>query len=208
MFLKEVPVESLAEALKAEAQGANRIELCDNLFVGGTTPSYGTIRICKKILQVPIMVMIRPRGGNFVYTSHETEAMIEDIKTCKKIGVNGIVTGVLKDKNQIDIKVLKLLINEAKPLEITFHKAIDETPDPILSLKQLIELGIKRVLTSGQAATAQEGSIIMNKMIKKADSKIIVMPSGKISNKNFQQIRELIPCYEYHGRTITGPLDI
>lgn len=208
MFIKEVPVESLAEALKAEAQGASRIELCDNLYVGGTTPSYGTIKVCKKILQIPIMVMIRPRGGNFIYTDHEIEAMIEDIKNCKNIGVNGIVTGVLNKNNQVDIEVLKILINEAKPLEITFHKAIDEAADPLLALKQLIDLGIKRVLTSGQAVTAQEGSALMNMMIEKAAGDIIVMPSGQISQENFQQIHELIPGREYHGRIITGPIDI
>lgn len=207
MIIKEVPVDSLAEALKAKAQGANRIELCNNLHVGGTTPSYGTINVCKKLLEIPLMVMIRPRGGNFVYTNQEIKVMLEDINICKNIGVNGIVTGVLGKNNQVDIKVLKILINEAKPLEVTFHKAIDEATDPLLALRQLIELGVERVLTSGRAVTAQEGSTLMNIMIEKAAGDIIVMPSGQISQENFQEIHELIPGCEYHGRIITGPID-
>jgi len=208
MFFKEVPVESLTEALKAEVLGATQIELCDNLYVGGTTPTLETIKNCKKLLKIPMMVMIRPRGGDFVYTDQEIEAMIEDINYCKKIGVKGIVTGVLDKNNQVAIEIMKMLIKKARPLDVTFHKAIDETPDPIMALEQLIELGVDNVLTSGRASTAQEGSALMNKMIKTAAGDITVMVSGKITKDNFHEIRELIPSRKYHGRIISGPLDI
>ena len=152
--------------------------------------------------------MIRPRGGDFVYTDQEIEAMIEDINYCKKIGVKGIVTGVLDKNNQVAIEIMKMLIKKARPLDVTFHKAIDETPDPIMALEQLIELGVDNVLTSGRASTAQEGSALMNKMIKTAAGDITVMVSGKITKDNFHEIRELIPSRKYHGRIIAGPLDI
>lgn len=207
MCIKEVPVESLKEALMAEARRADRIELCENLYVGGTTPSYGTISACKKLMHIPVMVMIRPRGGNFIYTSEEIEVMKEDIKMCKKIGVQGIVTGVLDENLRVNTDIMKILIALATPLEITFHKAIDETPDPLLTLEHLIALGIDRVLTSGQAITAREGGVQMNDMIKKANGKIIVIPSGKITGENFTEIQALIPATEYHGRLIVGPVD-
>ncbi len=206
MPVKEVPVESFAEAIRAEARGAGRIELCDNLHAGGTTPSYGTIRMCKEKLRIPFMVMIRPRGGGFIYTKEEIEIMKEDIRICKETGVHGIVTGVLTRDHEVDTETMKVLADLARPLQITFHKAVDETPDPLRTLDALIALGIDRVLTSGAAATAFEGSLLMNKMIKRAGGRITVMPSGKITSENLEEIRRLIPAPEYHGRLIVGSL--
>ena len=207
MYLKEVPVESFAEALRARDLGAGRIELCDNLHVGGTTPSYGTIRICKEKLNIPLMVMIRPRGGHFIYQDEEIEIMEADIRICKRLGVQGIVTGVLTGSGEVDMEIMKKLTVLARPLQITFHKAIDETADPLGAIGQLISLGIDRVLTSGRAATATQGSALMNRMIRKAGGRIIVMPSGRITRENLQEIRHLIPAQEYHGRRIVGPVD-
>ncbi len=207
MYIKEVPVESLQEAFRAEALGAGRIELCDNLHAGGTTPSCGTIRICKELLRIPFTVMIRPRCGNFIYTKEEIEIMKEDIRICRESGVYGIVTGVLTENREVNEAAMDTLIRLARPLRITFHKAIDETKDPLAALEQLISLGIDRVLTSGCRETAREGSGLMNEMIRRAGGKIIVMPSGKITKENLGEIRSMIPAPEYHGRLIVGPVD-
>ncbi len=207
MYLKEVPVESFAEALRARDLGAGRIELCDNLHVGGTTPSYGTIRICKEKLNIPLMVMIRPRGGHFIYREEEIEIMEADIRICKRLGVQGIVTGVLTGSGEVDMEIMKKLTALARPLQVTFHKAIDETADPLRAIGQLISLGIDRVLTSGGKATAEQGSVLMNRMIRKAGGRIIIMPSGRITRENLHEIRHLIPAQEYHGRRIVGPVD-
>ncbi|MEG0136612.1 MAG: copper homeostasis protein CutC [Cetobacterium sp.] len=201
-MLKEACVESYLEAKIAESKGANRIELCENLAQGGTTPSYGTIKSCLKYLNIPFFVMIRPRGGDFCYSKDEIEIMKDDITLCKSLGVKGIVIGVLNNKKEIDYPLLKELISLAKPMKITFHKAIDEVENPINAIPNLIELGIDRILTSGKHETALAGKDILNKMITLANGKIIIIAAGKITHENFNEISSLINTHEFHGKKI------
>ena len=145
-MIKEACVESFEKALEAQNNGADRIELCENLSVGGTTPSYGTVKICLEKLNIPIFPMIRARGGNFVYSKDEIEIMKEDIKVFKDLGVKGLVLGCLTSDNKIDLELTKTLVNLAYPMEITFHKAIDEISNPLDYIEDLVNIGIKRIL--------------------------------------------------------------
>ncbi|MGL4403509.1 MAG: copper homeostasis protein CutC [Fusobacteriaceae bacterium] len=201
-MIKEACVESFTEAKHMVQAGADRIELCENLSVGGTTPSYGTIKRCIEVLDKPTFVMIRPRGGDFVYSEDEVEIMKNDILLCKKLGVEGVVLGVLTEENEIDYALLKSLVELAKPMEVTFHKAIDEVYDPLASLDILIKMGIKRVLTSGKMETAIEGRELLKKMITRAEDKITIVVAGKVTKNNFDEIQKLIPNREYHGKKI------
>jgi len=200
--VKEVCVESFQEALLAEAAGSTRIELCENLSCGGTTPSYGTIRKTIEILHVPVMVMIRPRGGNFCYTQDEFEMMCDDIRICHELGADGVVLGILKPNLTIDIERTKELLHLAHPMQVTFHKAIDETKDILQSVIQLKNIGIDRILSSGGEATAIEGNETLLKMIEIAGDHMKIIVAGKVTSENFTQIASLIPSDQYHGRRL------
>ena len=200
----EACVENIGEALKAQSLGAHRIELCDYLSVGGTTPSAGTIQIAKRYLSIPIMVLIRPRDGDFVYTPEEVEVMKSDIEFCKKVGVEGIVIGALRSDTTIDTELMADLIEMARPMQITFHKAIDETNNILHEYEKLKNLDIHRVLTSGGKLTAKEGYHTINEMIKIGGPKILV--AGNITKSNLMEHSELIPTDEFHGKLIVGNL--
>lgn len=201
-MIKEACVESLTEALEAEKRGADRIELCDNLAVGGTTPSYGTIKTALAMLNIPFFPIIRPRGGDFCYSSAEIEIMKQDILLCKSLGVKGVVLGILTEDKKINFDVLAELMLLASPMEVTFHKAIDELADPVSVIDRLIELGVKRILSSGTKETALEGQEILNKMIEKAGDKITILVAGKVTKENLSEIATAIPTTEYHGKKI------
>ncbi|WP_177163827.1 copper homeostasis protein CutC [uncultured Fusobacterium sp.] len=201
-MIKEACVESLIDALEAEKRGANRIELCDNLSQGGTTPSYGTIKVALSTLKIPVFPIIRPRGGDFCYTPAEIEVIKEDIKVCKSLGAKGVVLGLLTKDKKIDFEVLSQLVELAKPMEVTFHKAIDELEDPTLVIDDLINLGVKRILSSGTKPTALEGKDMLNKMIEKAGDRLTIVVAGKVTKENLPEISSLIPSKEYHGKII------
>lgn len=201
-ILKEVCVENLAEALEAEKRGADRIELCDNLSFGGTTQSYGTIKKALEKLKIPVFPIIRPRGGDFFYTEDELEIMKEDIKMCKSLGAEGVVLGMLTLDKKIDFSLVKEFVELAHPMEVTFHKAIDELENPVEAVEGLINAGVKRILSSGTKVTALEGAEILNKMIEKADGRIIIVVAGRVTAENFQEVFEKIPAFEYHGKKI------
>lgn len=204
-MIKEACVESLSEALIAEKKGADRIELCDNLAVGGTTQSYGTIKLALKYLNIPVFPIIRARGGDFFYSHEEIEIMKEDIKMCKSLGVKGVVLGMLvKNNGKVEIhwEVLKEMVELASPMEVTFHKAIDELENPVEAVEGLINIGVKRILTSGTKATALEGKEILNKMIEKAQGKITIVVAGGVTTENFAEVSEKIVSSEYHGKKI------
>jgi copper homeostasis protein len=205
-MIKEACVENLSEALIAQKRGADRIELCENLAVGGTTPSYGTIVICKKLLSIPVIVMIRPRGGDFIYSSPEVDSMLEDIRICRKAGADGIATGVLTSSGDIDLTILRRLITEAGSMQITFHKAIDETGNIETEIQKLKATGIHRVLTSGGAPTALEGSRMLNKLIYLTSDSLVILTAGKVTSENLEALSNLIPSTEFHGRKIVGDL--
>lgn len=201
-MIKEACVESFEKALEAQNNGADRIELCENLSVGGTTPSYGTVKICLEKLNIPIFPMIRARGGNFVYSKDEIEIMKEDIKIFKELGVKGIVLGCLTSDNKIDLELTKTLVNLAYPMEITFHKAIDEISNPLDYIEDLVNIGIKRILTSGGKATALEGKDLINDMIKKSNGRLKIVVAGKVTKENLNELSNLISADEFHGKLI------
>ncbi|WP_427169792.1 copper homeostasis protein CutC [Fusobacterium nucleatum] len=201
-MIKEACVESFEKSLESQNKGANRIELCENLSVGGTTPSYGTVKICLEKLNIPIFPMIRARGGNFVYSKEEIEIMKEDIKIFKELGVKGIVLGCLTHDNKIDLELTKELVDLAYPMEVTFHKAIDEISNPLDYIDDLANIGIKRILTSGGKATALEGKNLINEMIKKSNGRIKIVVAGKVTKENLSELSNLICADEFHGKLI------
>ena len=201
-MIREKCIGSFLEALEAQELGAERVELCDNLTEGGTTPSYGTIKMVVEKLNIPAFVIIRPRGGDFYYTPEEIEIMKEDIKICKELGVKGVVIGALNRDNTINYDAIKDMIDLAKPMSITFHKAIDELENPVTEVKKLANLGVNRRLTSGTKETALEGENILREMIKEAGEDIIIIVAGKVTKDNLNEISNLIPAKEYHGKKI------
>lgn len=201
-MIREKCIGSFLEAIEAQELGAERVELCDNLTEGGTTPSYGTIKVVVEKLNIPTFVIIRPRGGDFYYTPEEIEIMKEDIKVCKNLGVKGVVIGALNRDNTINYEAIQDMITLAKPMSVTFHKAIDELKDPVSEVKKLAKIGVNRILTSGTKETALEGKEILKKMIKEAGDEIIIIVAGKVTKENLDEISTLIPTKEYHGKKI------
>jgi len=200
--LLEIACFNIESALKAAHAGADRIELCDNYYEGGTTPSFGMIQYAIQKINIPINVMIRPRGGDFLYSSAEFEIMKQDILTIKKLGINGIVTGILTSKRTVDLVRMKELIEIAKPLEITFHKAFDLCPDQTTALETLIELGIHRILTSGGEKNAWEGLQKIKELVKQSGDQIIIMPGGGIRHQNIGKLKIQTGAKEYHSAAL------
>jgi copper homeostasis protein len=206
-MILEACVETFEEAIRAETLGADRIELCANLNVGGTTPSYALIESVRSKLNIPIMVMIRPRGGDFVYNRMELRNMKQSIEICKSIPVAGVVFGILNNDHRINIEDTAYLANCAAPLDVTFHKAIDETPELLDSVKKLIGIqSISRILTSGGMPTAREGAAMINEMIHTVQNHLTILAAGRITNKNLKKMSELLHTNEFHGRKIVGEL--
>src|SRR5512133_810993 len=205
-LILEACVEGIEESVRAEALGANRIELCSALLEGGLTPSYGLIREATSILSIPVFVMIRPRGGSYVYSENEINVMKEDIIFCRETGVKGIVTGMLQTDGSINLEQLYRLAELARPMEITFHKAIDVSWNILYELGRLKDAGIHRVLTSGGCDTALEGAPILNEMLRIANGKMKIVVAGKVTCDNIEDLAALIPASEFHGRKIVGNL--
>jgi copper homeostasis protein len=200
--VKEVCVESFDEAVRAVRAGATRIELCENLSAGGTTPSFGTIKKCLEVLSVPVMVMIRPRGGNFNYSQEEFEIMQEDIFKCKDLSVQGVVFGLLDEANNIDETRTRLLVQLSRPMQVTFHKAIDNSNNLYENVAILKKIGVDRILTSGGKEKAKNAKKILNRMIEIAGAQVSIIVAGKVTHENFAEIKKIIPAKEYHGRKL------
>ena len=194
----EICLESVESVIAAEKGGADRVELCSDLFEGGLTPTIGTVKTALKKSNIKINAMIRPRGGDFCYSDEEFEVMKEDIKAFKETGINGIVFGILTPEGDVDVKRSKEIIELARPLAVTFHRAFDMTRDPYKSLEELIELGVDRVLTSGQEATVPEGADLLEELVQIAGDRIIVMPGCGITERNFPKLKDKIKAKEYH----------
>lgn len=206
-MILEACVETFEEALLAEERGADRIELCAELFRGGITPPITLLESVQAKLNIPIMVMIRPRGGDFVYNTQELDEMKASIDACKSLHVKGVVFGLLDEHHNIDIENTNLLADYAQPLDVTFHKAIDETSNLNKSVKELTQIqGITRILTSGGKSTAREGSSMINEMINTANDQLKILAAGKITNINLSELLEIIHTDEFHGRRIVGNL--
>jgi copper homeostasis protein len=183
-MLLEICANSYQSAVNAQEAGAHRIELCTELAVGGITPSYGLIKHVTENLTIPVFVLIRPRSGNFSYSDDEFNTMKHDIQLCKNLGCSGIVSGILKTNNTIDIERTKLLLELSKPLSFTFHRAFDWTPNPTKALEQLIDLGVDSLLTSGQEASAEKGIVLLKQLKKIATHRLIILPGGGINMAN------------------------
>ncbi len=183
-MLLEICANSYRSAISAENAGAHRIELCSELAIGGITPSFGLIKKVMETLKIPVFVLVRPRSGNFTYSDDEFDIMKKDIEQSKALGCHGIVSGVLNENNTIDIERTKALIDLAKPLPFTFHRAFDWVEGPHKAIKQLLELGAERVLTSGQRATAEKGIELLKKLKEKTNNSIVILPGGGINADN------------------------
>lgn len=189
-MILEICSGSYRSALTANNSGADRVELCSELSVGGITPSHGTIVKTIENLSIPVFVLIRPRGGDFTYSDDEFDIMNRDIEFCKSVGVGGIVSGVLNANFTIDLERTKELIELSKPMPFTFHRAFDWTKNPLEALEQLIELGAARVLTSGQKTTAQEGFDLLSELQHQASGRIGILPACGIGPKNCKMFQD------------------
>ena len=198
-YLIEIATSDFPSSLAATKGGADRIELCDNLSEGGTTQSYGTIKLCREKLQTSLFPIIRPRGGDFLYSNEEYEIMVQDIKLCKQLGCDGVVIGLLNTDGSIDLKRTAHLIKLAYPLEVTFHRAFDRCRDPFEALEQLIEIGCTRILTSGQQPTAPAGVELIAQLVQKADERIIIMPGSGVRKENINEVAEKTGAHEFHS---------
>lgn len=200
----EICVDSIESAVNAQAAGADRVELCDNLAEGGTTPSYGTIVSARQSLTAGLHVIIRPRGGDFLYSDPEYDIMRRDIEMCGEIGVDAIVTGILRSDGTIDIERTAKLVEVAYPMSVTFHRAFDICCDPVRGMDDVIATGADRLLTSGQKDKAPDGAELISRLIINAGSNIIVMPGAGIDETNIKMVAEVTGAHEFHlsGRTI------
>ena len=194
----EVCVDSIAGIRAAREAGAERVELCGNLLEGGTTPSLGTILVARKLADIKLHVMIRPRGGDFLYDEDELATMEADIASAKSAGVDGVVFGVLARDGRVDRDTTERLIARARPVSVTFHRAFDMTPEPLIALETLIELGVDRILTSGQEPTAYEGAERIAELVKASVDRVIVMPGGGIGPRNVARIATITGASEIH----------
>lgn len=202
LFMKriiEICANSAQSCVEAEAGGATRVELCAGIPEGGTTPSYGEIKTAQALTRsIDINVIIRPRGGDFLYTPAEIDAMLADIEMCKQLGVHGVVFGCLTKEGDIDIPLMRRLIEAAGPLSVTCHRAFDVCRDPFAALEQLIGLGCDRILTSGQQSDAVKGIPLIAELVKRAADRIIIMPGCGVRENNIAQIEAETGAKEFH----------
>lgn len=189
-FQFEICVTSVESAINAEKAGANRIELCDNLYEGGTTPSYGMIKTIKNKLHIDIHILIRPRGGDFVYSEEELEVIKEDVILAKEMSVQGIVVGFLNSDGSVNKEQLKEIVQLAKPMNVTFHRAFDMCNDPFIALEDIVECGCNRLLTSGQQSTALKGFDLIKKLVEKAENRISIMAGSGISKDTIEVLSQ------------------
>ena len=203
-MILEVCANSYESALNAQKGGAQRIELCEDLAVGGLTPNFELSKKVISELNIPVFILIRPRDGDFNYSGEEFEQIKKDIIIFKELGCKGIVSGILTKDNNIDISRTRELIELSKPLEFTFHRAFDEVLNPIQALHQLIELKADRILTSGQAETAVKGLDLLKELINIAEKKIIIMPGSGVNINNILEFKK-IGSKEIHGSFIKDP---
>jgi copper homeostasis protein len=194
----EICVDSVESAIAAQKGGADRVELCDNLMEGGTTPSFGAIEMARKLLDIKLHVIIRPRGGDFYYSDIEFEIIKRDVEMAKSGGVDGIVIGILDENGEVDKRRTAQIIELARPLSVTFHRAFDVAQNAFRALEDLISLGIDRILTSGQEETAMEGLDLIAEITRRADNRIIIMACGNLNDRNIAKFVEKTNVKEVH----------
>ena len=197
-ILLEICCGSIDDAIQSEKGGADRVELCSALFLGGLTPSIGTIQEARRRLRIPVIVMVRPRGGGFCYTDAEFTTMERDAEAAVDNGADGVVFGILKEDGRIDERRTKRIRRIIGKRQAVFHRAFDVTPDPFRALDQLIDLEVTRVLTSGQKDTAPEGAELIAKLIERAGKRIEILPGGGIRPYNMADVVQRTGCRQIH----------
>jgi copper homeostasis protein len=195
----EICVDSLESAIKAQRAGADRIELCMALSEGGITPSYGLIKQCLENLDIKVNVIIRPRGGDFLYNGTEFDTMKQDIVFCREIGVNAVVSGVLNPDGSVDVSRTRELVDLARPMSFTFHRAFDVCADYEQALEAIISCNADRILSSGGESTAEAGMDLLKKLIRQAADRIIIMPGSGINPDNLEKIISYTGAKEVHA---------
>ncbi len=205
----EICIDRIESAMAAIEGGTDRLEVCSALDLAGLTPSYGLVQQCVELGRtefggvemstVEIMMMIRPRAGGFCYGTYEVDTMLRDIRVAKKIDVTGVVFGALREDGRIDVELCRLLVDAARPLAVTFHRAFDLTPDPYEALDSLLELGVDRVLTSGQAATAMKGSQLIGELVQRSGTGLSVMAGAGIRGPDVAALVQATGVREIHG---------
>lgn len=198
--LVEGCVESLADAQAAARGGADRLELCADLAVGGTTPAVELIRAVKSRVFIPVFVMARPRGGSFVYDAAEIEETSRDIERVIDAGADGVVVGALTEESEVDVSTLHGFVARARGVPVTFHRAFDQVPEPARALETLIDAGVQRVLTGGGKGTAIEGATVLRSLVEQAGDRIVVMAGGKVRGGNARELVARTGVRELHAR--------
>jgi copper homeostasis protein len=197
-FRLEICVDSIESAINAQVAGAHRIELCDNLPEGGTTPSFGMIASVRANLSIGLQVIIRPRGGDFLYSDTEFDIMRRDIEMCGEAGVDGVVIGILRNDGSVDTERTSKLVELAQPMPVTFHRAFDLCSDPYRGLQEIIETGASRLLTSGQKNIVPEGAALIKQLVRQAGNSIIVMPGSGLDESNIEEMARQTGAVEFH----------
>jgi len=198
-YLLEISVETLEAAMAAERGGADRIELCGNLSVGGVTPDAGLLRAVRAQVRIPIFSMVRPRAGDFVYTGAELAEMKLAISAAKKSAMDGVVLGFLTEKRRVDVERTRELVEFARPLPVTYHRAFDENADLGQALEDIIESGAKRILTSAGAKSALEGAALLADLVEAAGERIVIVPGAGISAANIAEVARRTKAREFHS---------
>lgn len=200
----EICANSLYSATQAELGGASRVELCQNLENGGTTPSYGQIKLTRESVSIGVHVLIRPRSGDFLYTEQEIMQMGEDILFCKSVGCDGVVIGALTPEGKIDKTQIQTLINLARPMKVVFHRAFDRCAHPMEAMEDIIALGCDRILTSGQQNSALMGKHLLKDLIEKSKGRIEIMPGAGVDENNLQEILKFTGAKSIHSSAKTS----
>ena len=199
MYKFEACANSVESCVEAQRGGADRVELCAGIPEGGTTPSYGDIVMARKLLiTTKLHVIIRPRGGDFLYSDLEREIMLEDVRMARRLGVDGVVFGVLTSDGDIDMDFMRQLMAESEGMSVTFHRAFDVCCNPFVALGQIIELGCDRILTSGQMPKAEDGVDLLKQLVEKAGDRIIIMPGCGVNAGNIAKIAQITGAKEFH----------
>jgi copper homeostasis protein len=204
----EIACFNLESAILAQKAGADRVELCANISVGGTTPIIEMIQQAREHLTIDLYIMIRPRGGNFCYSDSEFNQMKSEIETIKKLGVNGFVFGVLNEDNTINIEQNKTLVAEAYPYPCTFHRAFDAVSNYEQALEAVISSGFSTILTSGTFPNVMEGKEILKKLVVQAKNRIEIMPGGGLRSTNISELNKIVGANWYHSSAITDGTEI
>lgn len=198
-YILEIIGFNIESCIAAQDAGAGRIELCASPGEGGTTPSYSLIKAARSVLQIPLYVMVRPRGGDFLYSDNEFGMMYEDIRICRNLGVDGVVTGILDKNGNVDLARNSRLVGAAYPMGVTFHRAFDRVRDPRQALKDVIATGCERILTSGLRPKCVDGADMIRNLISIADRDISIMPGSGVTSSNIVEIMKKTGAIEIHS---------